>query len=629
MVKRASRKWRMCVDFTDLNRACPKDSYPLLRVDVVVDSTAQHQLLSFMDAFSGYNQIQIHKDDQEKTSRDVSEAYEQDVRVANREKRPRTFNTLRSYNMKLNPGKCAFGVTTGKFLGFMVSQKGIEANPDKIRAIMEMAPPRNVKEVQNLNGKIAALNRFVLRATDKCLPFFRTLKKSFEWTADCQQAFEELKAYLSSPPLLSPSQLGEELFLYLAVSPAAVSTALIREEERVQKPVYYASQELRGAEERYPPMEKLAFALVMAARKLKPYFQTHTMIILTDKPLRQAMSNPEAAGRLALWAIELSEFDIQYRPRTAIKGQIVSDFIVEFTSDEGKGAKEFPQWSIHTDGSSNRQARGVGVVLLSPEGDMVECMVRLDFPTTNNEAEYKALMAGFDLVKAAGVVSVIIYCNSQVITNQVNGDYECKNERMKRYLDQEIGFESNWTTPLVSYLKNGVLLDRKEAARKLKVQAARFVLIKDILTTARTPTGETPFRQTFGSEAVIPAEVRLTSYKVHNYDDSKNDEAMHLQLDLVDEVRVAAEQRLARYQDRMAKHYNSQVRRRDFQVGDLVLRRVMGTAKDPTQGKLDPNWEGPYRITLWQRKGTYHLETLDGQKLPHPWNTKHLQKYYQ
>ena len=135
--------------------------------------------------------------------------------------------------MKLNPGKCTFGVTRRKFLGFMVSQRGIEANLDKILVIMEMAPPRNVKEVQSLNGKIVALNRFVSRATDKCLPFFRTLKKSFEWTTECQQAFEELKAYLSAPPLLSPSQSGEELFLYLVVSPAIVNAALIREEEKV------------------------------------------------------------------------------------------------------------------------------------------------------------------------------------------------------------------------------------------------------------------------------------------------------------------------------------------------------------------------------------------------------------
>ena len=107
--------------------------------------------------------------------------------------------------MKLNPEKSAFRVMARKFLGFMVSQRGIEVNPDKIRAIMEMAPPRNVKEVQSFNGKIAALNRFVSRATDKCLPFFRTLKRSFEWTVECQQAFEELKAYLSSSLLLSPS----------------------------------------------------------------------------------------------------------------------------------------------------------------------------------------------------------------------------------------------------------------------------------------------------------------------------------------------------------------------------------------------------------------------------------------
>ena len=140
-----------------------------------------------------------------------------------------TFDTLRSYNMKLNPGKWAFEVTAGKFLRFMVSQRGIEVNPDKIRAILEMTPPRNVKEVQSLNGKVAALNRFVSRATEKCLPFFRTLKKSLEWNTKCQQAFEELKSYLSASPLLSPSQPGEELFLYLAVSSTAVSVALIRE----------------------------------------------------------------------------------------------------------------------------------------------------------------------------------------------------------------------------------------------------------------------------------------------------------------------------------------------------------------------------------------------------------------
>ena len=122
-------------------------------------------------------------------------------------------------------------------------------------------------------------------------------------------------------------------------------------------------------------MEKLAFVLVTAARKLKPYFQAHTIIILTDQPLKKAMSNPEAAGRMALWAIELSEIDIQYRPRTAIKGQVVADFIAEYTQLEGKGVEVFKQWSIHMDRSLKWLARGAGVVIQTLEGDKIECMI--------------------------------------------------------------------------------------------------------------------------------------------------------------------------------------------------------------------------------------------------------------
>ncbi|XP_065638260.1 uncharacterized protein LOC136071189 [Quercus suber] len=243
-------------------------------------------------------------------------------------------------------------------------------------------------------------------------------------------------------------------------------------------------------------MEKLAFTLVTAARKLKPYFQAHTIIVLIDKPLRRAMSNPEAVGRLALWAIELSEFDIQYRLRTAVKGQVVADFIAEFTNGEDRGAEESPQWNIHIDGSSNRQAGGASVVLQSPEGDTVECMVRLEFPTTNNEAEYEALIAGLDLVKAAGAEKVIVYCDSQVIVNQISGEYECKGERMKKYLDQARRRMNELKVKIIQIPQgeneqadrlakaasaNGILPNDKEAARKLKVQAARFMLIRDVL----------------------------------------------------------------------------------------------------------------------------------------------------
>ena len=136
-----------------------------------------------------------------------------------------------------------------------------------------MKPSQSIKEVQSLTGRVSALNRFVSKATDKCLPFFKVLKKAFEWMDECQRAFQDLKTYLVTASLLSPSVMGEELFLYLVVTPHAMSSALIREEGKVQKPVYYTSRALRGTEGRYPLIEKLAFALITASRKLRHYFQ--------------------------------------------------------------------------------------------------------------------------------------------------------------------------------------------------------------------------------------------------------------------------------------------------------------------------------------------------------------------
>ena len=183
-----------------------------------------------------------------------------------------TFDTLRQYNMKLNPSKCAFRDSSRKFLGFMVSQKGIEVNPDKIQAILNMEPPKNVKEVQSLIGQVATLKRFVSKVTDKCFPFLKVLRMAFEWMDECWNDFQNLKVYLTTAPLLSPSIPSEELYLYLAVAPHAVSSALVREEGKVQKLVYYTSRALRGAEERYQMIEKLAFALITTSKKLRHYF---------------------------------------------------------------------------------------------------------------------------------------------------------------------------------------------------------------------------------------------------------------------------------------------------------------------------------------------------------------------
>ena len=150
-----------------------------------------------------------------------------------------TFQILRNYNMKLNPAKCAFGVSAEKFLGFIVNHRGIEANPDKIKVVLDMSSPSGIKEVQRLTGRIAALSRFVFRASEKCQPFFQVLKKAFQWDAKCEEAFSALKTYLSSPPppppppiLVSPIE-GELLTLYLAVSDFSTSAVLVRDKDRV------------------------------------------------------------------------------------------------------------------------------------------------------------------------------------------------------------------------------------------------------------------------------------------------------------------------------------------------------------------------------------------------------------
>ena len=292
-----------------------------------------------------------------------------------------------------------------------------------------MSSPRMTKEVQSLTGKVAAFNRFVSKATDKCLPFFKTLKKAFAWTEECETAFQELKHYLSNPPLLSLSKEGEDLFLYLAISVTAVSAALIREENQVQLPVYYVSQAFQGAEARYPRRAKITFALIVASRKLCPYFQANPIIVMTDQLIKKAMNKPEAAGRMVQWAIELSQFDIEYHSQTTIKAQALADFIAEFTTPKDTNSQE-DLWTINTDGSSTQKGGGAGIVITSPKKDVLKYGVQLKFPITNNEAEYEALLTGLRIARALGVEKIVLKSDSQLIIGQVRGDFEAKETRM-------------------------------------------------------------------------------------------------------------------------------------------------------------------------------------------------------
>ena len=277
--------------------------------------------------------------------------------------------------------------------------------------------------VQRLTGRIAALSLFISKASDKCHPFFQVLKKAFQWDTHCEESFSALKTYLSSPPILvSPSE-GELLTLYLAVSYFSTSAVLVRDKDRVQHPVYYCSRALRGAEERYPRMEKLILALVTAARKLRPYFQAHTIEVPTEYPMKQVLHKPETSGRLIKWAIELSEFDIRYKPKTAIKGQVLPNFFMEFTSAEPaentQTTPDLPIWKMFVDGAANAQGSGVGLILTSPEGIDIKYALKFGFQASNNEAEYEAVIAGLNLAHSMEVDQLVVCSDSQLVVKKI------------------------------------------------------------------------------------------------------------------------------------------------------------------------------------------------------------------
>ena len=185
-------------------------------------------------------------------------------------------------------------------------------------------------------------------------------------------------------------------------------------------------------EARYPRIEKLAFALIVASRKLCPYFQAHTIIVIMNQPLRKAMGRPDAAGRMIQWAVELSQFDVDYKLRTAIKAQALEDFVTEFTAVDQDPKSDY--WTVYTDGSAALGIGGVRVILFSPEKDVLKYGVQLPFPTMNNEAEYEAILTGLRVVKALGVRNLMLNSDSKLVIGQMNNEYESKEDRMKGYL---------------------------------------------------------------------------------------------------------------------------------------------------------------------------------------------------
>ncbi|KAL0293250.1 UNVERIFIED_CONTAM: Retrovirus-related Pol polyprotein from transposon [Sesamum radiatum] len=408
----------MCIDFRDLNKACPKDFYPLPRIDQLVDSTSGCKLLSMMDASQGYHQIMLASEDRKKVSFITSEGtfcyvampfglknagatyqrlvdkifrpqigrnvevYVDDMLVKSKKAEEHvkdleeTFSVLRKYKLKLNPAKRAFGVQGGRFLGFMTLRKA----------------------------------------------------KTFECDTPYQHAFEELKAYLERLPLLVKPSLGETLYLYQSVAPKAVSSVFIREEEEKQLPIYYVSKVLNGAEGRYTQIEKMPLALVVTARRLRPCFLSHPVGVKTNTPLKRTLGKPDTSGQLVKWAVELSEYDISYVPRTTIKAQALTDFVSEMAEMTIKDASQDQKWLLHVDGSSTAQGSGAHIVITTPQSEDLEFAIKFGFKASNNEAEYEALVIGMRMTHETGARYLLAYSDSQLVVKQVEGTYDAKEE---------------------------------------------------------------------------------------------------------------------------------------------------------------------------------------------------------
>nr|GEU32716.1 reverse transcriptase domain-containing protein [Tanacetum cinerariifolium] len=478
MVKKHDGSWRMCVDFKDLNNACPKDGYPLPEID--------------------WKNLEVYMDDIVIKSRTEQEVIK-DIKE--------TFKTLREINMKLNPKKCTFGMREGMFLGYKVNDEGLKVCPNKIEAVCSLSSPKCLKDVNKLNGKLASLNRFLYKSVKKSLPLFKTLKKCTK-KSDFVKRIKKLKAEL--PTLTAPKE-KEELVIYLAAAKEVINAVLVTERDR----------------------------------------------------------------RLLKWRFELEEHDIQYRPKTSVKGQIFVDFILERPKDDSpdtpmKDKEELSYLRIlFIDGSSCVDGFRTGLIITNPEG--------IEFTYALRSKTLPTLLKNYLSNKYIGERTKSRHAKQDGIYQLHPPKQAGSSPRVKEPAAKLDPITSPWP-----FYKWGIDIAGPFLEGPGKV---KFLIVAiDYLTKLieAKPMATIAGAQTYGTEAVIPVEIDMPTLRTAEVDMIKNDEALEINLDLWKKEES---------KDNEASH-------------------------EEDRGKLGPKWERPYDVTEALGKGVIKLRDRSGNILP-------------
>ncbi|XP_010645202.1 uncharacterized protein LOC104877817 [Vitis vinifera] len=365
----------------------------------------------------------------------------------------RFFERIRQFRLRLNPKKCTFGVTSGKLLGHIVSERGIEVDPEKIRAILDMPTPRTEKEIRGFLGRLQYISRFIARLTDICEPIFHFLRKNQPtvWNDDCQHAFERIKECLISPLILVPPTPGLPLLLYLSVSDMALGCMLAQLDDLgKERVIYYLSKRMLEYECKYIMIERLCLAVVWATRRLRHYMIEYSMILVSRlDPLRYLFDRPVLTGRLMRWLVLLTELDIHYVTQKLVKGSIVANHLASLPiSDDRSVDDDFPDeqivsmtsitgWRLYFDGAANQSGFGIGILLISPQGDHIPRSIRLAFSDhhrlTNNIVEYEACITGLETALDLGIRQLEIHGDSNLVIKQTQDIWRTRDEKLKPY----------------------------------------------------------------------------------------------------------------------------------------------------------------------------------------------------